>query len=68
MVACHPRQEVTAVGYEDGMALLVRMADGAEILARRPGGSPVSALTWSPTGAALAFGTEDGEAGVINLS
>jgi len=66
-VACHPRQEVTAVGYEDGMALLVRMADGAEILARRPGGSPVSALAWNPAGSALAFGTEDGEAGIITL-
>jgi WD40 repeat protein len=67
-VACHPRQEVTAVGYEDGMALLVRMVDGAEILARRPGGSPVSALAWNPAGTALAFGTEDGAAGVIALS
>jgi hypothetical protein len=56
------------VGYEDGMALLVRMADGAEILARRPGGSPVSALAWNPAGTALAFGTEDGAAGVIALS
>jgi WD40 repeat protein len=68
MVACHPQKEVTAVGYEDGLALLVRMSDGAEILAHLPGGSPVSALAWDSFGAALAFGTEDGEAGVINLS
>jgi WD40 repeat protein len=68
VVACHPAKEVTAVGYEDGMALLVRMADGAEVLARRPGGAPVSALAWNAAGSALAFGTEDGDAGVINLS
>jgi WD40 repeat protein len=68
MVACHPQKEVTAVGYEDGLALLVRMSDGAEVLARRPGGSPVSALAWDSAGTTLAFGTEDGEAGVINLS
>jgi WD40 repeat protein len=68
IVACHPKKEVTAVGYEDGLALVVRMADGAEILARRPGGARVSALGWSQTGTALAFGTEDGEAGIIDLS
>jgi WD40 repeat protein len=67
-MACHPAKEVTAVGYEDGMALLVRMADGAEVLARRPGGAPVSALAWNAAGTALAFGTEDGEAGVIDLA
>jgi WD40 repeat protein len=68
MAACHPKKEVTAVGYEDGMALLVRMADGAEVLARRPGGAAVSALAWNSAGTALAVGTEDGEAGVIDLS
>jgi WD40 repeat protein len=67
-VACHPAKEVTAVGYEDGLVFLVRMADGAEVLARRPGGAPVSALAWDADGTTLAFGTEDGEAGVINLS
>jgi WD40 repeat protein len=66
-VACHPQKEITAVGYEDGLALLVRLSDGAEILARRPSGSPVSALAWDSAGAALAFGTEDGDAGVIDL-
>lgn len=68
MVACHPQKDVTAAGYEDGLMLLIRMSDGAEVLARRPAGSPVSALAWDATGTALAFGTEDGEAGVINLS
>jgi WD40 repeat protein len=66
-VACHPRQEVAAVGYVDGMVLLVRMGDGAEVLARRPGGVPVSALAWHPAGSAIAFATEDGEAGVADL-
>jgi WD40 repeat protein len=68
MVACHPQKEVAAVGYEDGLVLLVRMADGAEVLARRPGGTPVSALGWNAKGTAIAFGTEDGEAGVVDLA
>jgi len=68
MVACHPQKDVTAVGYEDGLVLLVRMADGAEILAHRPGGSAISALAWDAGGFGLAFGTEDGEAGIVNLA
>jgi WD40 repeat protein len=67
VVACHPRQEVVAVGYADGLVLLVRVDDGAEVLARRPGDAPVTALAWSATGNSLAFGTEDGDAGVIDL-
>ena len=63
-----PTQEVVAVGYEDGMVLLVRIEDGAEILAKKPGSAPVSALAWSDDGTLLAFGTEDGEAGVVDLA
>jgi len=66
-VACHPRQEIVAAGYVDGMVLLVRIQDGAEILARKPGAGPVTALGWSADGRFLAFGTEDGEAGVLDL-
>jgi WD40 repeat protein len=67
IVACHPHDEVAAVGYEDGLVLLVRLEDGAEILARKPGGSPVTALAWNAGGTMLAFGTEDGDAGIVNL-
>lgn len=66
-VACHPRQEVVAVGYADGTVLLVRLDDGAEVLAKKPGAAAVSALAWDQTGMLLAWGTEDGEAGVIAL-
>jgi WD40 repeat protein len=66
-VACHPKQPIVAVGYADGLILLVRIDDGAEILARKPGGAPVTALAWSGSGAMLAFGTEDGAAGTIDL-
>ncbi|MEA2870242.1 MAG: hypothetical protein QOH67_218 [Hyphomicrobiales bacterium] len=67
-VACHPKQEIVAVGFEDGLVMLCRMEDGAEILAKKPGAAPVSALAWGAEGAKLAFGTEDGEAGVIDLA
>jgi WD40 repeat protein len=68
VVACHPKQDVIAAGYSDGMVLLVRVEDGAEILARKPAGEPVTALAWSADGALMAFGTESGEAGVVDLS
>ena len=67
VVACHPKQEAVAVGYADGLVLLVRIEDGAEVLARKGAGAPITALAWSATGAALAVGAEDGEAGVIDL-
>jgi hypothetical protein len=47
--------------------LLVRLDDGALILAREADGSPVSAVGWSAEGQVLAFGTESGSAGVLKL-
>jgi WD40 repeat protein len=68
VVACHRRQDIVATGYGDGMVLLVRIEDGAEILAKKPGEAPVTALAWSADGLLLAWGAEDGAAGVVDLS
>ena len=68
VVACHPRQDIVAAGYGDGMVLLVRVEDGAEILAKKPGDAPVAALAWSGDGLLLAWGTESGAAGIIDLA
>ncbi len=43
VVACHPKQEVVAAGYADGLVLLVRIEDGAEVLARKGAGAPIAA-------------------------
>lgn len=67
VVACHPRQPVVAAGYADGVVTLVRIDDGALILVKEAGDSPVSALGWAASGHALAFGTEAGEAGVLSF-
>src|SRR5690242_13795571 len=40
-VACHTKQPVVAVGYADGLILVVRLEDGAEVLARKPADAPV---------------------------
>jgi WD40 repeat protein len=68
VVACHPKQDVVAAGFADGMVLLVRMSDAAEILARRPGDAPVTALAFTSDGERLAFGCEDGSAGIVDLA
>jgi len=67
VVACHPGTDVVAVGYNNGLVLLARIEDGAEILAKKPGEAPVTALAWSGDGRLLAWGTESGEAGIVNL-
>jgi WD40 repeat protein len=66
-VACHPKQDILAAGYSDGTVLMVRLDDGAEILVRRNGGEPVSALAWNPAGTTLAFAAENGDAGLLDL-
>jgi WD40 repeat protein len=66
-VAFHPRALVVAIGYADGLLLLCRLADAAEILVRAPGGGPVSAISWDGAGARLLFGLESGEAGLLDL-
>jgi WD40 repeat protein len=68
VVACHPKQEVVAVGYADGTILMVRIDDGAEVLAKKPGDAPVSALGWDAAGGLLAWGTESGAAGIVDLN
>ena len=67
VVACHPRQPVAAVGYAEGRVLIVRIDDGALILVKAEGASPVSALGWDAAGQTLAFGTEAGEAGALSF-
>jgi len=66
-VACHPRHDVMAAGYSDGTVLMIRLEDGAEILVRRRGNAAVAALAWSAKGSLLAFATEDGDAGMVEL-
>jgi hypothetical protein len=67
-VACHPSAEIVAAGFEDGMVMLARIEDGAEILVRPPGKGAVTGLAWNFDGTRLAYGTEDGAAGIADLS
>ncbi|WP_421857092.1 WD40 repeat domain-containing protein [Oricola sp.] len=67
-VACHPQEEVAAIGYSDGVVLAVRFADRKDILLRREGKGPISAIDWDRDGYRIAFGSEAGDCGVIDIA
>lgn len=66
-VACHPHEEIVAIGFNDGMILCARFSDGKEILLKTYNESAITALSWDKTGYNLAFGSENGECGIINI-
>ena len=45
-----------------------RIADQKEVLLRRPGKSGVTSLAWDNEGRRIAFGTEAGDCGVIDVA
>ena len=67
-VSCHPSQDVVAVGYADGMILAIRIDDANEAVLRREGKSPICTMNWDQKGQRLAFGSEEGEAGVVDIT
>ncbi|WP_299870032.1 WD40 repeat domain-containing protein [uncultured Hoeflea sp.] len=67
-VACHPAEDLVAIGFGDGMVLAVRMADSKEGLLRRAGQGPITALAWNAPGRLLAFGSQAGDCGVIDIA
>lgn len=67
-VSCHPTEDVVAIGYSDGMIIAARFTDNKEALLRRGGNSAVSSMGWNKDGRLLAFGSESGECGVIDIA
>jgi hypothetical protein len=50
------------------MVLAARVADAKEVLLRRPGQGAVTAMAWDGEGRRIAFGTESGDCGVIDVA
>jgi WD40 repeat protein len=67
-VAAHPRDEMVAGGFADGLIVLADVNSSRVLPVAPPGRGPVSALAWSPDGSQLAFGTENGLAAIIDLA
>ena len=71
MVSCvcfHPSEEVLAIGYADGLVLAVSLANEREAVLRQPGGGQITSLAWDEAGRRLAFGTDDGAAGLVDIA
>lgn len=66
-VAFHPTEEVLAIGYSDGAAILVRFADQTGMELDEPGEGAVTALAWSADGKRIAIGDEAGRGAIIDL-
>ncbi len=67
-VAFHPREDMVAAGFSDGLVVLADVGSERVLPVSAPGHGPVSALAWSGDGTRLAFGTETGFAAVVDLS
>jgi WD40 repeat protein len=64
-VAFHPSTESLAIGYSDGAAVLVGLADQTALELDEPGEGAVTALAWRADGRALAIGDEAGRGAII---
>jgi WD40 repeat protein len=67
-VAFHPSEDVLAIGYGDGAAILVRLTDQAGAQLDESGEGAVSALAWSADGKHIAIGDEAGRGAIIDVS
>ncbi|MHA6684890.1 WD40 repeat domain-containing protein [Mesorhizobium sp. A556] len=67
-VACHPSEDVTAIGYDDGMVIAARFQDAKEVLLRRPGKGAIIAMMWDKSERRVVFGSATGDCGVIDIS
>jgi WD40 repeat protein len=67
-VAAHPRDELVAGGFADGLVVLADVNSSRVLPVAPPGKGPVSALAWSPDGSQLAFGTENGFVAIVDLT
>lgn len=66
-VTCHPAQMTVAIGYADGMIQTAQFKAERETVLRDGGSSEITSLAWDLTGRRLAYGSQHGECGVIDV-
>ncbi|MBB6012052.1 WD40 repeat protein [Aquamicrobium lusatiense] len=67
-VSCHPSEDVAAIGYDDGMILAARFADGKEVLLRRGGKGAITSMAWDGDERRIAFASAAGDCGIIDIA
>ena len=65
LVAGRPSRSMAAVGYRDGSVRVFELTSQVGFTLEPETGAAVSVLSWNEDGASLAYGREDGSAGVI---
>lgn len=66
-VAFHPRDDLLAVGYNDGVVTLARLADENVLLIDEGSTGFVTAMAWNDAGTRLGWGGEAGRLGVLDM-
>ena len=67
-VACHPKEDMVAGGFGDGLVVIADIGSSRILPIAPPGRGAVSALAWNAAGSHLAIGTETGFAAIIDLA
>ena len=67
-VASHPKDEIVAGGFEDGLVVVADIASSRILPVVPPGHGPVTTLAWSADGTRLAIGTENGYAAIVDFA
>jgi WD40 repeat protein len=67
-VACHPKEDLVAGGFADGLVVVADITSSRILPVSPPGHGPVSTLAWSADGTRLALGTETGFAALIDFA
>ncbi len=67
-VACNPKDDLVAGGFEDGLVVLADIGSSRILPVVPPGNGPVTTLAWSPDGTQLAIGTENGFAAIVDFA
>jgi WD40 repeat protein len=68
VVASHPKEELVAGGFEDGLVVVADIGSSRILPVAPAGHGPVTALAWSPDGTQLALGTENGFAAIVDFA
>jgi WD40 repeat protein len=66
-VAFHPASESIAAGYSDGAIVVARRGSANIVNVRNPRAGAIAAVAWSGGGAVLAYGTEAGIIGTVDM-
>ncbi len=67
-VACHPKEEIVAGGFTDGLVVVADINSSRILPVVPPGHGTVSTLAWSADGTQLATGSEAGFAALVDFT